>query len=172
MKNFPFYIPVNFCRIWGSHSVTYEEFMFWDITLCSPLKVNLHLQMEATCFSKTSVDFQRTTQHYIPKDRTRQLIFIQIFCIIAFTYCYNIDCVTHWAICQVRRRVYVTYFLYSVFDWLILAQIMYKLYLVLVLRGKNWGKKGWVNTVQLKGTMNSADSDIKQRNKVEIYQQC
>jgi hypothetical protein len=28
------------CRIWGSHSGGYEKFIFWDITLCSPLKVN------------------------------------------------------------------------------------------------------------------------------------
>jgi hypothetical protein len=28
------------------------------------------LKMEATCFSETSVDFQRTTGCYIPEDRT------------------------------------------------------------------------------------------------------
>jgi hypothetical protein len=28
------------------------------------------LKIEATCFSETSVDFQRTTRHYIPEDRT------------------------------------------------------------------------------------------------------
>jgi hypothetical protein len=73
--------------------------IFWDITPCSPLKVNrrfggtcrLHLQgraLLATCFalvscfyysstlkmntrsSETSVDFQRTTRRYIPEDRT------------------------------------------------------------------------------------------------------
>jgi hypothetical protein len=65
--------------------------IFWDITPCSPSKVNdvweeyvasaCHvshwllalffqtLKMEATYSSETSVDFQWTTQHYIPKDR-------------------------------------------------------------------------------------------------------
>jgi hypothetical protein len=28
------------------------------------------LKMEATCFSETSVDFQRTTRRYITEDRT------------------------------------------------------------------------------------------------------
>jgi hypothetical protein len=73
----------------------------WDITPCSPLKVNrrfggtylLHLQsfdccllhagfclaysstlkMEATCSSEKSVDFQRATRCYIPEDRPLQL---------------------------------------------------------------------------------------------------
>jgi hypothetical protein len=31
---------------------------------------SLTLKVEATCSSKTSVDFQRTTWHYIPQDRT------------------------------------------------------------------------------------------------------
>jgi hypothetical protein len=82
--------------------------MFWDITPCSPLKVNrrfvltcrlhlhgrrisqtenqlcwlpafallscsaysLTLEMEATCSSKTSVEFQRTTRRYTPEDGT------------------------------------------------------------------------------------------------------
>jgi hypothetical protein len=30
------------------------------------------LKMEATCYSVTSVDFQRTTRRYIQKDRTPQ----------------------------------------------------------------------------------------------------
>jgi hypothetical protein len=34
------------------------------------LAYSLTLKMEATCSSETSVDFQRTTGHYIPKDRT------------------------------------------------------------------------------------------------------
>jgi hypothetical protein len=54
--------------------------VFWDITSCSLLKVSLQpaftlvsclaysstLKMEVTCSSETWVDFQRTTQHYIP----------------------------------------------------------------------------------------------------------
>jgi hypothetical protein len=34
------------------------------------LAYSLTLKMEARCFSGTLVDFQRTTQHYIPEDRT------------------------------------------------------------------------------------------------------
>jgi hypothetical protein len=72
--------------------------ILWDITPCSPLKVNqrfggtyrLHLQglsppaftlvsctayfstltMEARCSSETSVDFQQTARRYIPEDGT------------------------------------------------------------------------------------------------------
>jgi hypothetical protein len=71
--------------------------IFWYIAPCSPLKVNrrfrgtclLHLlclphaftlvsysayssalKMEAMCSSETPVDFQRTTQLYIPEDST------------------------------------------------------------------------------------------------------
>jgi hypothetical protein len=84
--------------------VVMKSYIFWDITQCSPLKVNRHfggicsfhlqgrrvyqarnqrkagrkqslaysstLNMEATCSSKTSADFQRTTRRYFPEDRT------------------------------------------------------------------------------------------------------
>jgi hypothetical protein len=80
-----------------------RSYVFWDITPCSPLKVirrfggicSLHLKgrrisrernqrengwqaehtlkMEAKCSSKMSVDFQRTTQFYIPEDRILRL---------------------------------------------------------------------------------------------------
>jgi hypothetical protein len=35
-------ISINYfkCRIWGSHSGSYEQFIFWVITLCNPLRVN------------------------------------------------------------------------------------------------------------------------------------
>jgi hypothetical protein len=79
---------------------TRKSSIFWDIMQCSPLKVNrrfgricrLHLKgrricqtrnqkaggkqsdstlkMEAIYCYETSIDFQRTTWHYIPKDRT------------------------------------------------------------------------------------------------------
>jgi hypothetical protein len=39
-------------------------------TLVSYLAYSLTLKMEATCSSETLVDFQRTSQHYIPEDRT------------------------------------------------------------------------------------------------------
>jgi hypothetical protein len=64
--------------------------IFWDITLCSPLKINRRfgriyclppvftlvycsaysstLKMEATCSSRTSADFRQTTQRYVPED--------------------------------------------------------------------------------------------------------
>jgi hypothetical protein len=56
--------------------------IFWDVTLCSPLKVNRMvwhvfllltcsaysiLQMKAICSTETSVDFQRTTWRYMPE---------------------------------------------------------------------------------------------------------
>jgi hypothetical protein len=63
-----------------------KSFIFWDIRSCSPLKVSRNfgrplltasclaypsiLKMEAT--SEKSVDFQRTTQRYVPEDRTLQ----------------------------------------------------------------------------------------------------
>jgi hypothetical protein len=94
-------------------AVVKESSIFWDITPCSPLKVNwsfrgtyrFHLQdrrisraryqwesrwqaklvscsaysstlkMEALCSSETSVDFQRTTWHYTPKDNTLRKCF-------------------------------------------------------------------------------------------------
>jgi hypothetical protein len=69
--------------------------VFWDVTLCSPLKVNrrfvgIYRRVFATCyhpgillgffdpkdggdmFYDTSVDFQRTTRRYIPEDSTFQ----------------------------------------------------------------------------------------------------
>jgi hypothetical protein len=77
-----------------------ERFIFWDITPCSPLKVNrcfggtwrFHLlatcshsgfllnsfstlKMEAIYASKTSVDFQRTTRRYAPEYRRLQTNF-------------------------------------------------------------------------------------------------
>jgi hypothetical protein len=72
----------------------FKSSVFWDITPYSPLKVNRRfggtyrlclppaftlvscsvyssaLKMEATCFSKISVDFQRTTRRYIPENST------------------------------------------------------------------------------------------------------
>jgi hypothetical protein len=104
--------------------------VFWDITLCSPLKVNrrfggtyrLHLQgrrisrainqqeavasprlcwstaftlvscsayystlnMEAICSSETSVDFQRTTQRYIPEDNILNSQFVYAYHLCSF----------------------------------------------------------------------------------------
>jgi hypothetical protein len=37
----------------------------------SELNRNQSLKMEVTCYSETSVDLQRTTQRYIPEDRTQ-----------------------------------------------------------------------------------------------------
>jgi hypothetical protein len=77
-----------------------KRFIFWDITLCSPLKVNQRLggtcrfrllatcshsgfvldsfstlKMEAMYSSKTSVDFQRTTRRFSPEYRILQINF-------------------------------------------------------------------------------------------------
>jgi hypothetical protein len=77
--------------------------IFWDITSCSPLKVNgrfggtyrLHLQsrnmrqetsvkqvanLQETFFYETSVDFQRNTLRYVPEERT-----IFYFCLLSLS---------------------------------------------------------------------------------------
>jgi hypothetical protein len=72
-------------------AVAVRSTLFWDITLCSPLKVNwrfegtyrsifmsnnkpnkkpVTLKMEAIRSSETSLDFQRTIRRYIPEDTT------------------------------------------------------------------------------------------------------
>jgi hypothetical protein len=57
---------------------------FWDITPCSPLKVNQRfggtyrsaysstLKMEAICSSETFAEFQWSTRRYFPEDSTLQ----------------------------------------------------------------------------------------------------
>jgi hypothetical protein len=67
----------NLCRIWGSHIGGYEEFYYvlW-IAMYSPLNESRRfayystLKMEAIYSSEISVDFRRTTWHYIPEDKT------------------------------------------------------------------------------------------------------
>jgi hypothetical protein len=43
---------------------------FWNITSCSPLKVKIVGFVLVSCLAFSSVDFQWTTQHYIPEERT------------------------------------------------------------------------------------------------------
>jgi hypothetical protein len=80
-------------------AVVMKSPLFWDITPCSPLKVNrrfgeacrsvcylLHagflVKVEATCSSETSVDIQRTIRRYIAEDRTLQIFtFERINCV-------------------------------------------------------------------------------------------
>jgi hypothetical protein len=55
-------------------AVAKKSSVFWDMTPCSPLKINPEtlkstLRMEATRFSETLVDFQRTTRFCIPKEK-------------------------------------------------------------------------------------------------------
>jgi hypothetical protein len=45
------------------HIVQLKSYVFWNITPCSPLKVSWHCR-------GSPVDFPKTTQSYIPKDRT------------------------------------------------------------------------------------------------------
>jgi hypothetical protein len=110
VKEPPFHIScgklsVSVCPFlrWSGQRSSLKSSVFWDITPCSPLKVNwrfggtcrLHLQgrrvsqvrnLLVACFlawlilrpwrwgshvtPETSVDFQRTTQRYIPEDLT------------------------------------------------------------------------------------------------------
>jgi hypothetical protein len=61
-----------------------KSFSFWDIRPCWAVHVTSFMLvsflpfssvviMEATFSSETSVDFQRTTWHCIPEDKTRQI---------------------------------------------------------------------------------------------------
>jgi hypothetical protein len=52
--------------------VVVKSSIFWDSKLCSPLKINKRSRKTwmAHVTSKTSIDFQRITQCYIPEDRT------------------------------------------------------------------------------------------------------
>jgi hypothetical protein len=87
-----------------------ESTIFWDITPCSPLKVKrlfgeiyrlhfqgkppdfplvccsvyLTLKMEAICFSKISVKFQRTTRRYISEDIITAVRALNITYIVLF----------------------------------------------------------------------------------------
>jgi hypothetical protein len=48
----------------------YKALLHAYFMLVSCLAYSSTLKMEVSCYSKTSVDFQRTTQRYIPKDRS------------------------------------------------------------------------------------------------------
>jgi hypothetical protein len=64
--------------------VVMKSSIFWDIMLCSLLKV--------TCSSKTSIHFQWTTWCYTPEDRTLLLLYLFIktcdgteeFCLLGY----------------------------------------------------------------------------------------
>jgi hypothetical protein len=55
----------------------YEEFYLQGLllafTLVSCFAYSWTVKMVSTCSSEMSVDFQRTTRHYIPEDRTLQI---------------------------------------------------------------------------------------------------
>jgi hypothetical protein len=60
--------------------VVMKSTVFCDIMPCSLLKFKRRFggkcKMEAICSSETSVDCQRTSQRYIPEDRSLQIITI------------------------------------------------------------------------------------------------
>jgi hypothetical protein len=60
--------PLDLCRIWGFHSSGYEEFYLLGYNAAESVESHL------TCSSWKSVDFEHTTQCYIPGGRTLQLI--------------------------------------------------------------------------------------------------
>jgi hypothetical protein len=79
-------------------AVVMKSPIFWDITPCSPLKVNRQL---ATCFhagillglfdsedrgSVTLVNFQRTTRRYIPEDSTLDLNRLLLLILLLYHY--------------------------------------------------------------------------------------
>jgi hypothetical protein len=52
-------------------AVIMKSYSFWDITKYKPnLAYSSTLKMEATFSSETEVDFQRTTQRYIPENKS------------------------------------------------------------------------------------------------------
>jgi hypothetical protein len=64
----------------GQATTQLQNSIFWlcfepDFKLTSCSAYSLTLKMEATCFSETSVDFQRTIRHYIPEDRTLDILY-------------------------------------------------------------------------------------------------
>jgi hypothetical protein len=78
-------------------AVVMKSFIFLDITPCRQLNLGLApaftlvscsaylaLKMEAICLSETSVDFQRTTRHYIQEDSTLLCIFCLFRAIVIF----------------------------------------------------------------------------------------
>jgi hypothetical protein len=102
----PVFVTENVCEYsftcWHLISLVMKAYIFWNITPCSPLKVNRPfggtsrdllviclmlvfclayfstLRMEMTCSSETSIDFQRTTLHYVPEDRALHLLCCEI----------------------------------------------------------------------------------------------
>jgi hypothetical protein len=57
------------CGIWGSHSRSYEGFIFWDISSCSALKVRLIARHTKECWQGQTYFIQpwRSRQHATPK---------------------------------------------------------------------------------------------------------
>jgi hypothetical protein len=66
--------------------VVMKSTIFWDLTPCSPLKVSQHFglppaftlvsltqKMETVCSPEMSIDFQQTTQRYVPEGTTLQI---------------------------------------------------------------------------------------------------
>jgi hypothetical protein len=54
--------------------------------LVSCLAYSLILKMEVTCSSKTQPDFEQTTWHYIPEDRTLHTLHFLISCFSVFIF--------------------------------------------------------------------------------------
>jgi hypothetical protein len=50
--------------------VAMKSYNSWDVKLCSPLTASRRFGGHVA--SETSVDFQRTTRHFIPEDRLLQ----------------------------------------------------------------------------------------------------
>jgi hypothetical protein len=109
-------------EILGSESfptVMMKSFIFWDMTPCSlsSLCYLLHavfflvnystLKMKAVRSSATSVDFQRTTRHYISEDRTLHEVvgweITAIHCVLLGER--DVGCFGRWIRYQMVRRL-------------------------------------------------------------------
>jgi hypothetical protein len=70
---------VTCCRHRQGQRISQARSLPRAFMVVSCLAYSLTLKMEAICYSDTLVNFQRTTQHYIPEDRTLQPLFYSAF---------------------------------------------------------------------------------------------
>jgi hypothetical protein len=68
---YEFRIRYENIRLWVLTAVDMKSSITWDVTPCSPLKINRCFQpADSECSSETSIDFQRARRRYIQEYRT------------------------------------------------------------------------------------------------------